>query len=161
MLPGREKKGGGKRSKRSWRKDCELYCTLWIGYKSWLQELLRWRNSYLLTLRSNLQSPSGRGMIYVLQSHQDWAPVKQMHTDTCSVSHGEQTPSPRLCCMAMRWWPEEGLRSGSRGAWCAGTGRRRMLVSPDLCLLMSSRGSCGSPFLAQRCAHKSRQQREG
>lgn len=36
-----------------------------------LQELLKWRNSYLLTLRSNLQSPSVSGMIYVVQTHQD------------------------------------------------------------------------------------------
>lgn len=72
MVLWRKKKGGGK-SKWSWKNEPELYCAVCVGCKSCLQELLKWRNSYLLTLRSSLQSPNVSTMIYVTQSWQDSA----------------------------------------------------------------------------------------
>lgn len=73
MVLGRKKRGGGKRSKQNWKNERELYCALCIGYKSCLEELLKWRNSYLLTLSSSVQSPNVSVMIYVIQSRQDLA----------------------------------------------------------------------------------------
>lgn len=118
MLPGREKKGGGKSSKQSWRNDCELYYTLWIGYKSWLQELLKWRNSYLLT---------------PIQS----AKPQCQCDDLCDAKPSGLSPAERNRCtqklvLSFKWGPSPrslsvfhghgvvpkvGLSSGSRCAW--------------------------------------------
>lgn len=160
MLPGREEKGGGKRSKQSWRKDCELYCTLWIGYKSWLQELLKWRNSYLLTLRSNLQSPSVSAMIYVTQSRQDWA----QHNETDAhrnFSRFEMGSKPQFsgCVHGHEAVPKEGLRSGSRcvlekaGGGCCFPMTSACWWAPE--------GAVARLFSLRDALTRSRQQRKG
>lgn len=118
MLPGREKKGGGKSSKQSWRNDCELYYTLWIGYKSWLQELLKWRNSYLLT---PIQSAKPRCQCDDLcdAKPSGLSPAEQNRCTQKLVLSFKWGPSPRSLSVLHGHGvvPKVGLSSGSRCAW--------------------------------------------
>jgi len=126
---------GGKRSKQSWKNEHELYCAPSIGCKSCLQELLKWRNSYLLTLRSDLQSPNVIVVIYVTQSRQDSADKRDAGGNTVSVLRRVSPPASRL--------RDEG-REGPVGA------ERGAKVGLEVCLVF--RGSEEEEEDAQRCS---------